>query len=43
MADFDLVKLILDMSTVPLHAGAQRYCQEIGAKIPDHLKSPEAR
>ncbi|MBI3968031.1 MAG: TAXI family TRAP transporter solute-binding subunit [Chloroflexi bacterium] len=43
MADFDLAITTLDLAPIPLHAGAQKYFAEIGAKIPDHLKSPEAR
>lgn len=43
MSGVDVVKATLDLATVPLHAGTQKYFQEIGAKIPDHLRSPEAR
>lgn len=41
--DNDVAKLTLDNATSPLHAGAQKYYVELGLKIPDKLKSPEAK
>ncbi|MBI4505872.1 MAG: TAXI family TRAP transporter solute-binding subunit [Chloroflexi bacterium] len=43
MTGVDVPKATLDLATVPLHAGAQKYYQEIGQKIPDQVKSPEAK
>lgn len=39
----DLAQLTMDLSPIPLHAGAYRYFKEIGAKIPDWLKPPEVK
>lgn len=42
LKEFDITELTLSLSTVPLHLGSYRYLREVGAKIPDHLKPPEA-
>lgn len=41
--EFDMAEVTLSLAPIPLHAGAYRYFQEIGAKVPDHLKPPEVR
>lgn len=43
MTGVDVAKVTMELATVPLHAGAQKYFQEIGMQIPAHLKSPEAK
>ncbi|TWG96419.1 hypothetical protein L598_002600000500 [Mesorhizobium sp. J18] len=43
VADVDFVKLTLEQSVVPLHAGAVRYFREKGFEVPDHLVPPEAK
>lgn len=43
LKDFDITELTMTLAPYPLHAGVQKYFQEIGAKIPDHLKSPEIK
>ncbi|MBI3969531.1 MAG: TAXI family TRAP transporter solute-binding subunit [Chloroflexi bacterium] len=43
MAGNDLVKTTIELAPIPLHAGSHKYFQEIGVKIPDHLKAPEAK
>ncbi|QFT85240.1 hypothetical protein FIU88_09650 [Halomonas sp. THAF12] len=39
--DVDLAQMTLDVGTVPLHAGAARYFEEQGMKIPDALQPAE--
>jgi len=39
----DMAKVTLELSLSPLHAGAIKYYQEKGLKVPDHLVPPEAR
>ncbi|MBI3967401.1 MAG: TAXI family TRAP transporter solute-binding subunit [Chloroflexi bacterium] len=43
MKGADLVKLTMDLATVPLHAGSYKYFSEIGVQIPDRLKPPEVK
>lgn len=43
VANVDFVKLTMEQSIVPLHAGAVRYFKEIGVAIPDRLIPPEAK
>lgn len=37
----DFIQLTVDLSPIPLHAGAYRYFKESGATIPDWQKPPE--
>ncbi|MBI2154882.1 MAG: TAXI family TRAP transporter solute-binding subunit [Candidatus Rokubacteria bacterium] len=39
----DMVKVTLELSLSPLHAGAIKYYREKGLRIPDHLVPAEAR
>lgn len=39
----DLAKLTIETATTPVHAGAQKSYSELGLRIPERLRSPEAR
>lgn len=39
----EIPKQTIEASSFPLHAGAVKYCREIGYKIPNNLIPPEMK
>jgi TRAP-type uncharacterized transport system substrate-binding protein len=42
-ADMNVPKDTVDVTMIPLHAGAYRAYKELGVKIPDRAVPPEAK